>query len=30
MGKEGYLEARKDMEKMGAEPKTIGPIRWPE
>ena len=28
--KEGYLEARKDVEKMGISPDSIDHIRWPE
>jgi len=28
--KEGYLEARKDVEQMGINPDTIDHIRWPE
>ena len=28
--KEGYLEARKDVEKMGINPDSIDHIRWPE
>lgn len=30
MTKEGYLEARKDVEQMGIDPDTIDHIRWPE
>jgi AbrB family looped-hinge helix DNA binding protein len=28
--KDGYLEARKDVEQMGINPDTIDHIRWPE
>ena len=28
--KEGYLEARKDVEQMGIDPDLIDHIRWPE
>ena len=28
--KEGYLEARKDVEAMGINPDSIDHIRWPE
>jgi AbrB family looped-hinge helix DNA binding protein len=28
--KEGYLEARKDVEQMGINPESIDHIRWPE
>ena len=28
--KEGYLEARKDVEQMGINPDSIDHIRWPE
>jgi bifunctional DNA-binding transcriptional regulator/antitoxin component of YhaV-PrlF toxin-antitoxin module len=28
--KEGYLEARKDVEQMGIDPDLINHIRWPE
>jgi len=28
--KEGYLEARKDVEAMGVNPDSIDHIRWPE
>jgi AbrB family looped-hinge helix DNA binding protein len=28
--KEGYLEARKDVERMGIDPDSIDHIRWPE
>jgi AbrB family looped-hinge helix DNA binding protein len=28
--KEGYLEARKDVERMGINPDSIDHIRWPE
>jgi hypothetical protein len=28
--KEGYLEARKDVEAMGIDPDSIDHIRWPE
>lgn len=30
MTKEGYLEARKDVEQMGIDPDSINHIRWPE
>ena len=30
MTREGYLEARKDVEAMGIDPDTIDHIRWPE
>jgi hypothetical protein len=30
MDKEGYLEARKDVEQMGIDPDSIDHIRWPE
>ena len=30
MTKEGYLEARRDVEKMGIDPDSIDHIRWPE
>ncbi len=30
MDKEGYLEARKDVERMGIDPDSIDHIRWPE
>lgn len=30
MTKEGYLEARKDVEQMGIDPDSIDHIRWPE
>jgi len=30
MDKDGYLEARKDVEKMGIDPDSIDHIRWPE
>lgn len=30
MDKEGYLEARSDVEKMGINPDSIDHIRWPE
>ena len=30
MTKEGYLEARKDVEEMGIDPDSIDHIRWPE
>ena len=30
MDKEGYLEARKDVESMGIDPDAIDHIRWPE
>lgn len=30
MDKEGYLEARKDVEKMGINPDSIDHIRWPD
>jgi AbrB family looped-hinge helix DNA binding protein len=30
MDKEGYLEARKDVEKMGIDPDSIDHIRWPD
>jgi AbrB family looped-hinge helix DNA binding protein len=29
MSKEGYLEARKDVEEMGIDPDSIDHIRWP-
>ena len=29
MSKEGYLEARKDVTKMGIDPDSIDHIRWP-
>jgi AbrB family looped-hinge helix DNA binding protein len=29
MTKEGYLEARKDVEQMGINPDSIDHIRWP-
>lgn len=28
--KEGYLEARRDVEQMGIDPDSIDHIRWPE
>lgn len=28
--KDGYLEARKDVEQMGIDPDSIDHIRWPE
>jgi len=28
--KDGYLAARKDVEKMGIDPDSIDHIRWPE
>jgi AbrB family looped-hinge helix DNA binding protein len=28
--KEGYLEARKDVEEMGINPDSIDHLRWPE
>lgn len=28
--REGYLEARKDVEQMGINPDSIDHIRWPE
>ena len=28
--KDGYLEARKDVEEMGLDPDSIDHIRWPE
>ena len=28
--KEGYLEARKDVEQMGIDPDAIDHIRWPD
>jgi AbrB family looped-hinge helix DNA binding protein len=28
--KEGYLEARRDVEQMGINPDSIDHIRWPE
>jgi AbrB family looped-hinge helix DNA binding protein len=30
MDKEGYLEARKDVEQMGIDPDSIDHIRWPD
>jgi AbrB family looped-hinge helix DNA binding protein len=30
MDKEGYLEARKDVEQMGINPDSIDHIRWPD
>ena len=30
MSKDGYLEARKDVEAMGIAPDSIDHIRWPE
>jgi AbrB family looped-hinge helix DNA binding protein len=30
MSKDGYLEARKDVEEMGIDPDSIDHIRWPE
>jgi AbrB family looped-hinge helix DNA binding protein len=30
MTKDGYLEARKDVEQMGIDPDSIDHIRWPE
>jgi len=30
MSKEGYLEARQDVAKMGIDPDSIDHIRWPE
>jgi hypothetical protein len=30
MDKDGYLEARKDVEKMGIDPDTIDHIHWPD
>ncbi len=30
MTREGYLEARKDVEAMGIDPDSIDHLRWPE
>jgi AbrB family looped-hinge helix DNA binding protein len=30
MDKEGYLDARKDVEKMGIDPDSINHFRWPD
>jgi AbrB family looped-hinge helix DNA binding protein len=30
MDKEGYLEARKDVENMGIDPDSINHVRWPD
>jgi AbrB family looped-hinge helix DNA binding protein len=30
MTRDGYLEARKDVEQMGINPDSIDHIRWPE
>jgi AbrB family looped-hinge helix DNA binding protein len=30
MTRDGYLEARKDVEKMGINPDSIDHIRWPK